>query len=141
MTYITQHGGKNAVLARDIASRASVPHEYLQKLLTELVRNRVLSSARGIGGGFRLSKPPDELRLIDVIAPFDDVLGRLSSPFEDVSLLESPSAVVLERWDRVVDAYRSFLEETTLADLAVSTTGPGESGNEIVGDAENGRVG
>ncbi len=118
-TCIAQHAGNGAVLARDIAAAAGVPYDYLQKLLTELVRSGVLVSTRGIGGGFRLGKPAGKLRLIDVVRPFDDVMRRSLCPFGNADCGKRYPCPVHDRWSVVVEAYRAFLEETTLADLVV----------------------
>ena len=121
VTYIAQHAGEDAVLARDIATAAKVPYEYLQKLLTELVKNRLLVSTRGIGGGFRLAKPAGKIRLLDVIRPFDDVMQRSICPFGNADCGKRHPCPLHDRWGVVVETYRSFLETTTLADLVVDT--------------------
>ncbi|MGD2108745.1 MAG: Rrf2 family transcriptional regulator [Phycisphaerae bacterium] len=122
VTYITQHGADRAVLAQDIATHARIPHRYLQKLLTELVRNNVLSSTRGVGGGFRLGRPAISVRLLDVVAPFEDVDHWSRWPLEDLVRARGPGAAVRRRWRFVVEGYKSFLETTTLADLVSPTT-------------------
>ena len=119
VTYIAQHAGEGAVLARDIATATKVPYDYLQKLLTELVKNRLLASTRGIGGGFRLAKPAGKIRLLDVIRPFDDVMQRSLCPFGNTDCGKRYPCPLHDRWGVVVETYRSFLETTTVADLVV----------------------
>ncbi len=121
VAFIAQHAEKAPVPARHIATEAAVPHEYLQKLLTELVRDGVLASTRGIGGGFRLGKPAEQLRLVDVIAPFDDVTQRTQCPFGNPKCGEENPCPVHDRWSDVVSTYRGFLESTTVADLVRKT--------------------
>jgi Rrf2 family protein len=123
VAFIAQHAEKGPVLARDIATGAAVPHEYLQKLLTELVRNGVLASTRGIGGGFRLGKPAEQLRLVDVIAPFDDVMQRTQCPFGNPKCGEENPCPVHDRWSDVVTSYSGFLESTTVAALVRKAAG------------------
>ncbi len=119
VTYVAQHAGEDAVLARDIASAANVPYEYLQKLLTEMVKNRLLASTRGIGGGFRLARPAGKIRLLDVIQPFDDVMQRSLCPLGNADCGKRFLCPLHDRWGVVVETYRSFLETTTVADLVV----------------------
>lgn len=118
--HIAQHGREGAVLARDIAAAAKIPREYLQKLLTELVRARVLVSTRGIGGGFRLARDAGKIRFADVIAPFDDVMDRVLCPFGNPDCGERYPCPVHGKWSVVVEAYVAFLETTTLADIVVA---------------------
>jgi Rrf2 family protein len=122
VTYIAHHAGEGAVLAREIASAANVPYEYLQKLLTELVKNRLLASTRGIGGGFRLAKPAGKIRLLDVVRPFDDVMQRSLCPFGNEDCGKRYPCPVHDRWSVVVETYKSFLETTTVADLVVDAS-------------------
>lgn len=117
MTYIAQKQDEGSVLAREIASHTGVPLKYLQKILRDLVRSGVLSSVRGIGGGFRLREPPKDLRLADVLAPFDDTLERTTCPFGKAQCDDQDPCPVHDRWVKVVEAYRSFLETTRVGDL------------------------
>ncbi len=107
------------MLAREIAAQAGIPFEYLQKLLTELVRNNILTSTRGIGGGFRLAKPARKFRFIDVLAPFDNVLNRAQCPFGNRDCGKTRPCPVHDSWAHVLETYRSFLESTTLADVVI----------------------
>jgi Rrf2 family protein len=117
MTHIAQHGDGRPILAKEIAGKTNVPLKYLQKILRDLVRERLLSSSRGIGGGFRLGRPASKLRLIDVIEPFEGARERTSCPFGNPLCGKANPCLVHKRWARAVKPYRSFLEGTTLADL------------------------
>jgi Rrf2 family protein len=116
-TYVAHHAGDQPVLAKDIAENTNVPLKYLQKVLRDLVRVGVLVSARGIGGGFQLSRPPAQVFLADVLTPFEDLTQQMSCPFGNPECGGSNPCPVHERWSRVVQAYRNFLETTTLGQL------------------------
>ena len=117
--YIAEHAENGPVLARHIAAETNVPLKYLQKMLSELVRTGVLTSTRGIGGGFRLERPASEVMLTEVLAPFDDTMHRTTCPFgnEHCGEEEFTPCPAHERWIKVVDAYKVFLQTTTLRDL------------------------
>jgi Rrf2 family protein len=116
-TYIAHHDEDEPVLAKDIAAKTNVPLKYLQKILRDLVRTGLLASARGIGGGFRLSRPPAKVFLADILVPFDDTTQRMSCPFGNPHCGESDPCPVHNRWKRVVESYRTFLLTTTLGHL------------------------
>ncbi len=116
-THIARHGDEGPVLAKNIASEMNVPLRYLHKVLRDLVRSGVLGSSRGIGGGFRLRKPPSEVRVADVLAPFEELSGRTGCPFGNPLCGVASPCPAHERWSRVVTAYTDFLETTTLRDL------------------------
>lgn len=125
-TYIARHAAEKPVLAKDIAAEMNIPHQYLQKVLRELVRNRVLSSARGIGGGFQLIRGAEQVRLHDVIEPFDSSMHLETCPFGNPLCGQANPCPVHERWGVVVGSYKSFLETTTLADLVEKDWKQGE---------------
>ncbi len=117
MAYIAEHGEEGPVLARDIAAKTSVPLKYLQKLLRDLVRAGILTSTRGIRGGFRLVHQPGKVSLAEVLAPFDDTLRQTTCPFGNPDCGIANPCPVHNRWVHVVEAYRGFLDTTTLQDL------------------------
>ncbi len=116
-TYIAHHDEDEPVLAKDIAENTNVPLKYLQKILRDLVRNGLLVSARGIGGGFRLSRQPAKVHLVDILSPFDDATQKMSCPFGNPECGGSNPCPVHNRWKRVVESYRTFLQTTTLGHL------------------------
>ena len=117
LTYIARHGQDRPVLAREIAAPTRAPLTYLQKILNGLVRSGILSSTRGIGGGFQLCKPPDQVRLADVLAPFEEVRRSNACPFDDGNCDGCEPCPIHERWASAVKPFEAFLETTTLADL------------------------
>ena len=53
----------------------NVPHPYLRRILQTLARADLLHSFRGKGGGFKLRRSPDDIRLTELIELFQ---GNLS---------------------------------------------------------------
>ena len=52
---------------KDIAQRQQIPLQYLEHLITPLITAGILRSIRGAKGGILLAKPPEEIRLSEVI--------------------------------------------------------------------------
>jgi Rrf2 family protein len=50
-----------------IAETTLVPRAYLSKVLQALRRGGVIQSQRGIGGGMTLTKPPEQLTILEVV--------------------------------------------------------------------------
>lgn len=51
----------------EIARAMHIPKSFLAKILQRLVRNGILSSTRGVMGGFRLARKPAEISLLDIM--------------------------------------------------------------------------
>ncbi len=118
-THIARHDQDGPVAAKDIAANIDVPVKYLQQILKTLVRSGILSSSRGVGGGFAMKMPPDQVVLGRIVSLFDDVKRRLACPFGDEATCGvKNSCAIHDQWVNVVTPYRTLLEDTTLADLA-----------------------
>ncbi len=112
---IARSGGQANV--RQIAAEATIPTNYLGKILHVLGRRGLLRSSRGAGGGFQLARRPEEIQLLEVIESFEDpqyfarcLLGSERCP-------EGRPCVAHGLWVPIVEQTRRFFETTTLADL------------------------
>ena len=59
------------VTVSGVAARRAIPPTALAKVFQQLVRVGLATSARGIGGGYRLARPRSAISVLDVIAVFD----------------------------------------------------------------------
>ena len=105
------------VLAKEIAAQGQIPTKYLSKVMRDLVHAGVLSSTRGIGGGFRLKSKPETIKLVDVIRPFDDLQASRRCPFGNARCPDENPCSMHDQWRPVAEAYRVLLEQTTIADI------------------------
>ncbi len=55
----------------EIAEKQDVPKPFLAKILQKLVKGNIVSSIRGVKGGFRLFKNPKDISLLNVIEAVD----------------------------------------------------------------------
>jgi Rrf2 family iron-sulfur cluster assembly transcriptional regulator len=102
--------------SQDLAQAVDVPHNYLGKILHQLVRGGILKSHRGKRGGFQLAVPPERLRLLDIALLFDRVeLPRCLLGREECS--EADPCPLHDRWRAASQEMENLLREATLADL------------------------
>ncbi len=50
-----------------LAAMTHVPPNYLAKVLQQLAAAKLITGRRGVGGGYRLARPADQINLLDVI--------------------------------------------------------------------------
>jgi len=120
LAYLGTLDGATLASSDAIASATGVPKPYLVRLLATLSGRGVLTSRKGISGGYALSRPALEIRLSDVMRSIDGPLAALSC-----SSLKWPKTCVAENhchargrvWTRVRDAIIAVLEEVSVADL------------------------
>ena len=66
-------GGGDPVVTPTIAEITRVPPGYLPKVLQTLRKAGVVNSKRGLGGGFTLAKPAEDLTLLEVVNAVDPI--------------------------------------------------------------------
>ena len=104
--------------ATDLADELGVPGNYLAKILQSLVRGRILVSERGRGGGFRLARPPHEIRLIEVVGGFDDLGKERQCLLGHGACSDVGACPAHAEWREASGPAFRFFETRTLADLA-----------------------
>ncbi len=110
------------MLGKDLARLAEVPPNYLSKILNTLKRVGILEATRGTGGGYRLLKTPDEIRLLDVVEVFDSPMAKPMCVLGSTRECDDGSQCSAHtRWSEVRRVYVAFLESTTLGSIANSS--------------------
>lgn len=109
---------EHAVFSADLLHRElKIPKKYLQRLLTDLSKSRLLRSVRGRKGGFILARSTEQITLAEII---DAVEGfnageRCFFGFERC-VLDRPCAMH-EVWTRTQNSLVLALSTTRLSDL------------------------
>ena len=67
LLYIAAAPNGKYILAREIAEHHDLSYHFLGKILQGLVKNGLLTSQKGPGGGFMLAKSASEITLLEVI--------------------------------------------------------------------------
>lgn len=109
-----------ALLGRDLAKAADVPANYLSKILLALRNAALVDTTRGLAGGYRLRKPPEEIFLIDVVELFDGVSRTKPACFlrHQKPCSSSSPCSAHQLWADVQARYLGFLVSTSLSALA-----------------------
>lgn len=122
LTVLARQQPSGVTRTRDIAAEENLPEKFLENILLDLKRARIVASVRGAHGGYRLNRAAAEIFLGDVIRRIDGPLA----PFEDAESLrrrveKDPKhrplfQVLLD----VRNAAAGILDHTSLADLCCS---------------------
>jgi len=108
-----------AVLGRELAQECEVPGNYLSKLLLQLKNCGLLETTRGSGGGYRLGRPPDQIRLAQIIEVFDPERVRSTCLLGQGDCIDHQEVCAAhEAWKGVKKTYLDFLNATTLAEIS-----------------------
>lgn len=109
--------GEACVDAASVAKEIGAPPNYLGKLLQSLVREGLVESRKGLGGGFRLARDARRITLLDVVEPFEQI-SRWSDCFLGHPVCSDDAPCPMhDRWGKLRDNYVEMLSQTTIADL------------------------
>lgn len=107
------------VPARQIATAQQIPLRFLEQQLGALHKAGIVESFRGAGGGCRLAKEPQDIRVSDIA---DAIEGQLFPMFclepSDHTCFADSQCGLQGFWGDVARAIQRVFEETTVADLA-----------------------
>ena len=101
----------------DLAKRTGVPEAYLAKVLRRLVRYDVLRATKGHGGGFALSRPPSEIRFVEVLEAVDSMPLANRCAFGRPSCSSSDPCALHPVWTKLKDTFLEWARTTTLDDV------------------------
>ena len=110
----------------EIARREKLPHAYLEQLVGDLRRAGLVSSTRGVAGGYRLARPAAEIAMTDAVRALDGPLLEMPcAGIEDLEHCDRPQPCsVHEVFQRVYESLSASLGSSTLADVAATAGGP-----------------
>jgi Rrf2 family protein len=122
---LTAHYGKAPLQRHQIAKRQHIPIEFLEHILLTLRNAGLLASRRGVSGGYRLLKSPDEITLGSVIRILDGPLAPIGcvsktayQKCHDCPYADKPSCPVQHVMGEVRNAIAGVLDHYTLRDFA-----------------------
>jgi len=125
---------KGFVQIHEISEKEKIPKKFLEHILLELKKAGLLQSKRGIGGGYCLIKPPEEITLAQVIRIIDGPLAPLGcvSEWAHISCLEEKNCGLQSVMLEVRNAIVKILEGITFADVCKRTKGMLEKRSERI---------
>ena len=110
------YDSKNPVRIQDISVAQNIPKEFLVQLLIRLKNAGIVSSSRGISGGYALAKAPSKLTLAEVVRAIDDSIITINPAGTKNN--ENIDKLFHSVWKEVNRDIISKLESITFADIA-----------------------
>lgn len=99
-----------------IAEATLVPVAYLAKVMQALVRGGVVTSRRGVGGGFTLARPPCDLPLLEIVKAVDPIQRITTCPL-GLANHGTNLCPLHRRLDNALAAMEDAFSTTTLAEV------------------------
>lgn len=122
MCYLARKNADSEIVdLSEISEAQQIPKHFLSKILQQLVKGKLLSSMRGPNGGFQLTKPPIQIKLIDIVRIIDglDIFEQCGIGYK----LCNPEKIcpIHDEFSEQRRSVYSLFSETSLDSLSEST--------------------
>ena len=115
---LARHPGKGPLKTADIAAEQKIPVRFLEVILSHLKRCGVVTSKRGLSGGYTLRTPPDQITVGDILRIMNT--GESAHCVSCVSKNDCElkgECAFMPMWDKAYGAMIRVLDRTTIQHL------------------------
>ena len=119
MADLAKSNVKKPTSLAEISLRQGISIDYLEQLFLKLRKNNLVQSTRGPLGGYVLSKPPEEIKLLNIINAVDEKIITLKCRKESKKGCNGKSikCITHNLWDDLEKYINKFFEDNTLNDI------------------------
>jgi Rrf2 family protein len=96
-----------------ISEKEEIPFEFLEKIISQLEKSKMVIGKKGVQGGYILSKDPKKINANDIVSILEDN----QKPVDCSCCGRSKECLTKNVWARVETALNKTLESITLATL------------------------
>lgn len=115
---LAEHSHSGYIPMKDVAARQDVSLKYLERILPVLSKNKLIEGVHGKGGGYRLTRPPEQY-------PVGEILRLTEGDLAPVSCLTCSSTPcqrindcrTIEMWSKFQQITNDYFDGITIADL------------------------
>jgi Rrf2 family transcriptional regulator, cysteine metabolism repressor len=110
--------GEGPVPVEEIAARQGISGHYIHLLAPALRKAGLVRAARGPRGGYRLSRPPSEISLLEVVEAVEGKTAPVECVADEGFCGQAGGCAAREVWSEVASAVEGVLGGLTLEELA-----------------------
>ena len=129
MVDLALSGQGQPISLKDVAQRQQLSDKYLVQIVTPLSRAGLVRSVRGAGGGYLLTRRPEEYTVGEILRPLEGDLAPVECATDAQFCERSGQCVTVELWQQIHRAVSEVVDRTTLADLVARQREKQAAGN------------
>lgn len=124
MIDLAEHQSEGFVPLKVIAERQEISEKYLESIIKLLVKARLLTGLRGKGGGYKLTKAPEQYTVGAILRLTEESLAPVAclEPGAD-ACSRAAECRTLALWKGLDKVITDYLDSVTVADLTRSSDG------------------
>ncbi|MYM53964.1 Rrf2 family transcriptional regulator [Thalassovita mangrovi] len=110
----------------EISKRQDISLPYLEQLFVKLRRAGLVESVRGPGGGYRLARPPSEIRVVEVLSAVDETVDAMhkGAGASGAASGSKAQSVTNRLWQSLSAHVYVFLHQARLSDVVGNELAP-----------------
>ncbi|MGB5591277.1 MAG: Rrf2 family transcriptional regulator [Gammaproteobacteria bacterium] len=105
------------VTIRDVAEGYGISRNHLMKVVNKLTRAELVDASRGVNGGLRLARAPEEITIGEVVRKTEDEIALVECFRADNQCIITPECALKDVFGEAQTAFLDVLDSYTLADL------------------------
>ena len=118
MIDLAENSHDHAYIAmKDIAERLEFSKKYMEQIMPVLVKNGLVEGLQGQGGGYRLTRRPEDYRVGEILRLTEGDLAPVSCLSGDSPCTRSGGCRTIAMWSRFNKLTNDFFDGITVADL------------------------
>jgi Rrf2 family protein len=114
---LARHYGGGRRKAREISRAMRIPPRFCSQILASLVRHGLLTAVAGQEGGYRLSRPPSRISLLDVVEAAEGEIRLQECLLRGIPCGKGDTCSVHEAWSKAQGAMIRQLGRTSFAEI------------------------
>lgn len=118
MLDLAENQGDGYVALKDIAARQDISKKYLEQIIPVLNRAGLLQTTRGVQGGYRLTRRPEEYTVLDILSATETGLAAVACLEQDANpCARCADCLTLPVWQGLDKVVKDYLGGITLQDV------------------------
>ena len=123
MIDLAEHQKDGYTPLKETAARQGISEKYLEGIIKILVKDKMLAGVRGKGGGYKLTKSPDQYPVSAILRLTEDSLAPVACLEENADACpRMADCRTLSLWQGLDKVIHDYLDRITIGDLM--QTGP-----------------
>ncbi len=112
-------GGSDRMTVRELAQELRASAAHLAKVLVSLEHAGIVSGTRGPAGGYQLTRPPDQVSVLEVYEALEGRLGSTGCPFA-IPVCDGTRCVLGSFFNHLTQQAADKLRRTTVSDITLT---------------------
>ena len=118
MIDLAEQGGEKSVPLKDIAERQDISKKYLEIIVKELVKGKLIAGASGKGGGYKLCRAPEAYTVGEIVERMEGTLSPVACLADpDIQCPRKEICKTLPLWVEFDGLVHDFFYGKRLSDL------------------------